>query len=374
MIYKSKIRRSPIRPFYLIRLPYIRILHIQLPHIQLPHFKLPHIQLPHFKLPQIRIPHIILLPQIRIPQIRHPKNGFTLIETIVTLTIMAVITTLAARTIQQAFSAKAKIQNQIDQVSQVKDTLRMIEKDINLAYHYIDLQKDLAEELNSQQKSNTPQGGQGQTPPNTGAFGSPQGTQPSTNPFFKTENRIDPTTQFIGKEEEMHFVTQNTVRLIKDSPQADFGEVSYFLESCKNRSDKKFDSGKCLFRRTSPLVDKDPTKGGSVTQLVPDVTEFRLRYFSKIQKDWRKDWNSTDRGGDLNTKGRYPEAIEVNLKIETQPKNPKVEKKRKISLQTVIPIHFPNNKEPNNNSNQQLQQPNGQVPNANAPSQGLPGN
>lgn len=269
-------------------------------------------------------------------------SGFTLIETIITLTILAFLTMMAAQTIQQAFRAQVKIQTQIDQVSHVKDTLRLIEKDINLAYHYIDLQKDIAEELNKMQKKpNNNPGSPLNAPP---MVPQPPGTTPSTNnPYLKTENRIDPTTHFIGKEEEVHFVTLNTVRLIKDSPQANFGEVSYFLNSCKNRVDKKFESGKCLFRRTSPLVDKDPTKGGSSTQLLPDITEFRLRYYSKIQKDWRKDWNSKDEGGDTNTKGRYPEAVEINLTVETQPKDPKKEKKKKVSIQMVIPVHFPNN-------------------------------
>jgi hypothetical protein len=179
---------------------------------------------------------------------------------------------------------------------------------------------------------------------------------PSTNPFLKTENRVSPTTQFFAKESEMHFVTMNSVRLIKDSPQADFGEVSYYVDSCKYKPDKNFESGKCLFRRTSPLVDKDPTKGGASTQLLSDVTEFTLRYYSLIQKDWRKDWNSKEENGDTNTKNRYPEAIEINLTVEPPPKDPKVEKKKKITLQLVVPIHFPNNKNPNANP------ANGQIP------------
>lgn len=277
------------------------------------------------------------------------KNcGFTLVETIITLMIMAVLTLMAARTIQQAFRAKAKIQDQIDQVGQVKDTLRMIERDVNLAYHYQDLQKDLAEELVKAQKKTK----SGTNPPPAqdpyGNPGVPPGN-PSANPYLKTENRIDPATQFIGKEAEFHFVTMNAVRLIKDSPQADFGEVSYFVDSCKMRPDKQFEAGKCIFRRSSPLVDKDVTKGGSTTQLIPDVTEFKVKYYSKVQKDWRNDWNSKDDGGDANTKGKYPEALEVNLTVEPPIKDAKKEKKKKkISIQMVIPIHFPNNKEATN--------------------------
>jgi prepilin-type N-terminal cleavage/methylation domain-containing protein len=274
------------------------------------------------------------------------KNlGFTLVETIITLMIMAVLTLMSARTIQQAFKSKAKIQDQLDQVGQVKDTLRLFERDINLAYHYRDLQKDLAEALQKEQKKTKvqPKPGETQTPQpkaeeqNPGASG---------NPFFKTENRVNPTTQFVAKESEIHFVSMNSTRLIKDSPQADFGEVSYFVDSCKYRPDKQFESGNCLFRRFSPIIDKDVTKGGSVTQLIADVSEFKLKFYSKLQKDWRKDWSSKDDSGEANTKGRYPEAVEVNLTVEPPVKSAaKVKKKKKISIQMIVPIHFPNNEE-----------------------------
>lgn len=303
------------------------------------------------------------------------KRGFTLVETIITLMIMAVLTIMAARTIQQAFRARTKIQNQIDQISQVKDTLRLMERDINLAYHHLDFQKELADELAKTQKpppnQGNPNGNLLSPPPPPPLQPGNQPGVPSNNPFLKTENRVSPTTQFYAKESEMHFVTMNTVRLIKDSPQADFGEISYYVDTCKFRPDKKFESGKCLFRRTSPLVDKEPTKGGSSTQLLTDVTEFNLRFYSLIQKDWRKDWNSKEEAGDNNTKNRYPEAIEVNLTVEPPPKDPKTEKKKKISLQLVIPIHFPNNKDPNtNNNNNNLN--NGQNNNQTPPLQNPP--
>lgn len=287
------------------------------------------------------------------------RRGFTLIETIITLVIMSVLTIMAARTIQQAFRAKAKIEDQIDQVSQVKDTLRMFERDLNLAYHYQDLQKDLAEELQKAQKqakaSGTPTPSVTPTPAYD-QFGniSAQGG----NPFLKSENREDPTTHFVAKENEIHFVTMNSIRLLKDSPQADFGEVSYYVESCKNRADKQFSAGNCLFRRFSPIVDKDVTKGGLPTQLLTDVTEFKMKYYSKTQKDWRDDWNSKN-DGDVQTKGRYPEAVEVNLTTEPPVKNPNAnKKKKKISIQMVIPIHFPNNKENDDKTNPTTNKPN----------------
>lgn len=291
--------------------------------------------------------------------------GFTLVETIITMIIMAVLTTFAARTIQQAFRAKAKIEDQIDTVSQVKDTLRMFERDVNLAYHYTDLELELAQELDKAQAAKptatpnpNPDRDRDVDEGGVGGGGAPSPPKTSYVQALKTENRQDPTTQFIGKESELHFVTTNVVRYMKNSPQADFGEVSYFLESCKNRPDKSFESGKCLFRRTSPFVDKDVTKGGTATQLLPDVTEFKLKYYSKIQKDWRKDWNSKADGGEANTQDRYPEALEVSLLVEPPMKGPEAKgKKKKISIQMVIPVHNPNNKEPSNSK-----EPNAKAP------------
>lgn len=307
------------------------------------------------------------------------KRGFTLIETIITLVIMAVLTTLAARTIQQAFRAKAKIEDQIDLVSQVKDALRMFERDVNLAYHYLDIEKEFKESYQESIKKKCQTPGPGGGRPGGGGAGGEGGAGGGGNPgggaganneicktpgydkayLVKTENRIDPTTQFEAKEDSLNFVTSNSVRFVKDSPQADFGEVGYFVDSCKNRPDKQFASGKCLFRRFSPIVDKDVTKGGTATQLLTDVTEFKLKYYSKPQKDWRGDWNSKEDGGDPNTKGRYPEAVEVNLTIEPPMKSAQQkDKKKKVSIQMIIPIHFPNNREAKGGANQNAN-PNG---------------
>lgn len=282
--------------------------------------------------------------------ITRSAQGFTLIETLLTLMIMAFLTVMAAQTIQQAFRAKAKLESQIDTVSQVKDALRLMERDINLAFHYIDLEKEISEELKKSQKA--PQavgaGDPGSEPQPPELQNNNNGNGESANP-----NRIDPTTQFIAKPDQMHFVTMNTVRLMKDSPQADFGEVSYYLSECKNRPDKKFESGQCLFRRTSPVVDRDPTTGGTAVQLLPDVTEFSLKFFSKVQKDWRDDWNSKTDGGDINTKSRYPEAVEINLTVEPPSADPNNEKKKKkVSLQLIVPVHFPNNQETKTDENQ----------------------
>ncbi len=297
------------------------------------------------------------------------KNGFTLIETLITLAIMATLTVMTARAIQQALNSKAKIQEQIDNITQVRDVAKLIERDVQLAYHASDLEKELAFLLAKTKASPVPSPNPNENPiptntPNVNADGSistpnedipntendgldPNASSPASSAqnqikkFIQFENRIAPTTHFMGKEKEFHFVTSNTVRLSKDAPQSDIAEVGYYLDSCKIKADKTDDAGQCLFRRFSPVVDKDVTKGGKPSQIMEHVLEFKVKYYSKKKKDWVDEWRS-DKTGDDNTKGFFPEAIQVDITMKL-PKNIKIKKDRSISIQVMAPLHFPNN-------------------------------
>jgi prepilin-type N-terminal cleavage/methylation domain-containing protein len=282
------------------------------------------------------------------------KKGFTLIETVITLAIMSTLTVMTARTIQQALKSKVKIQEQIDNVSQVRDSLKLIEKDLQLAFHAYDLEKETAVLLMKEKKKATNPGAPQSTPvPGAPELPTPEEIassqqQSQPNPYLKEENRTPPTTEFIGKETEMHFVTSNTVRFTKDSPQSDLGEVGYFVESCKHKADKeKFESGSCLYRRSSPLTDKDVTRGGRKMQLLENVEKFELKYFSLKKKDWMTTWSSEKTAEDA-TKFRFPEAVEITLSVKIPPKE-KEGKVRNLQTQMVVPIHFPNNPEIANN-------------------------
>lgn len=283
------------------------------------------------------------------------KNGFTLIETVITLAIMATLTVMTARTIQQALKSKVKIQEQIDNVTQVRDALKLLEKDVQLAFHAYDLEKETAILLMKEKKKQPKPGGPGGGPPpvpvaiedeipNPDEIAASDPNQAKTNPYLNEEHRMPPTTSFVGKEGEMSFVTSNSVRFTKDSPQSDVGTVGYSVDSCKHKADKeKFESGKCLFRRFSPLTGKDVTRGGRKMQLLENVEKFELKYYSAKKKDWIETWNS-EKNGDDATKFRYPEAVEITLAIKIYPKE-KEGKAKTLETQIVVPVHFPNNPE-----------------------------
>ncbi|KYG64887.1 general secretion pathway protein GspJ [Bdellovibrio bacteriovorus] len=253
------------------------------------------------------------------------KNGFTLIELMIALAILATLTVLTSQAISQAVKAKIKLQDQLDDVSRMRDAVRLIEKDLNLAYHYRDVEKEIQDLIN---KANAP-------PQIPGA--PPQ--QPPVQPQTATRREVprrDPETHFIGTTDSVNFVTMNNARAVRNTQAADFIEVGYSLRECRNlRSDT---SSKCIWRRSTPFVDLDVTKGGDEVVLMENVTEFKLRYIGKGKQDWVTDWR-TDAQGDASTKGKFPQAVELSVTMDKKVQG----RSKKYSMQLIIPIHFPNN-------------------------------
>ncbi len=268
------------------------------------------------------------------------NRGFTMIELMITITILGTLTMLTAQAIQQAVKAKVKLQDQIDDVSRMRDGLRLLERDINLAYHYRDVEKELEQLMKKKNNNSSNQNG---TIPDSSIPGVIPGGQITNDMHEQPEQREvprrDPETHFVGNNESINFVTMNNARTVRNTKQADFIEVGYALRDCKSLREGG-GSSKCLWRRSSPYVDLDVTKGGDEVALLENVSEFKLRYMGKGKQDWANDWR-TDAQGDAATKGKFPQAVEISLTVEKKTAG----KSKKYSMQLIVPIHFPNNPE-----------------------------
>jgi prepilin-type N-terminal cleavage/methylation domain-containing protein len=254
------------------------------------------------------------------------KRGFTLIEVILSMTILSSMMILVAISISRASKAKIKIQAEIESVSALRDAMRMIRSDINQAYNHYDYEIEIIEQSKKKNPPSVP--------------GQP--IQPVAPVAATPTQRKSPATRFVGGENSIDFVTMNNGRMTANDVQADFIEVGYFLKNCKSqfgdggRGDtvKKSQGSQCLFRRTQKIIDLDVTKGGVETMMLDDVTEFSLKYLIEGKLDWVKEWKAE--------KARYnifPDAVEVTLGIEKESEG----KQKKYSIQYVVPIHFPNN-------------------------------
>ena len=76
------------------------------------------------------------------------KKGFTLLEVILALTILSTLTLLSTQAISRALKARGKIQQEVDDVSALRDSMRMIRADINLAFHHRDFEQETLDMVN----------------------------------------------------------------------------------------------------------------------------------------------------------------------------------------------------------------------------------
>lgn len=273
--------------------------------------------------------------------------GMTLIEVMIATAILAVIAVYTAQTVQRAVKSKVKAERDMDRISSVRDSLKIIERDINLAFHYRDMNIELynlaEKERLARLKKSTGQGAKTDTSGGKDPSGGTPGSATPTTPPPPTAKTFKPKeqkllTQFIGTENRLDFTSLNYTRIRQDDPSSDQQEVGYFLRNCRSRYDKK-KSSSCLWRRVDSILDDDVTKGGTEAVLLENIVRFELRYIGPGREtDWVDVWKS-DKGGDASSKDNFPYAVELTL--ETHDKGDPNDKP--MSMTIVAAIRFPNN-------------------------------
>jgi len=259
------------------------------------------------------------------------RRGFTLLEILIAITILATLMAFTAQTVIRSSRDKARLQREIDRDARLTNGLRILERDINMAFHYRNFHSEIEKEVKKKSQQQTQQGPNsksGETP----APPSQPGQQQQGYDFEPRE--YPQLTQFIGTESSIHFTSLSHVRTIKDSYESDQQEVGYYLGSCENVKQEEQESSQCLWRRSTPYIDDDVTKGGGSVLLLSGVEELRFRYYGEDKLDWVSSWR-TDRGGDDVTRNHFPLAVEVTISV--------IDKGKESSVSTVIPILFPNN-------------------------------
>lgn len=279
------------------------------------------------------------------------SRGFTLLEVIISVAILAFISVFTANSIQNAIKNKAKVVNKIEETSYVQDALRVMSEDINRAFHYKDINIELFNLAQEERRKRAQKKDKPQTPNPTGSGSEssssndpePSAPIPPTAPDQtatqktypkKEERRI---THFLGQNDNLHFTCLCGARTLENSPFSNQGEVGYSLEDCRGRLDKRKRS-RCLWRRFSPVIDEETAEGGDKRVLLENVESLKLRYIGpESEEDWRQTW-LTDESGDSITRGKFPYAVEISIEMK-----PVKEDAKGFAMTVVAPLSFPNN-------------------------------
>lgn len=268
--------------------------------------------------------------------------GFTLLEVVIAMTLMAFLSVFTARSIQNAIHSKETMQRKLDKVMTLRDAMRVIERDINDAFNYQDFNAKLFNMSLQARK----QAASAAPPPAANANPVLAGQNPTlaNQPFqehYKPKEEYH-YTGFVGEKDSLDFTTLSNVRMTEDSQVSSQAEIGYHLKSCRRHVGQSTSSN-CLWRRVAPIIDDNLLKGGEETVLLENVEKFELRYLGPgKEKEWIDQWVSTERG-DAITKGKFPYAVEVTLEIQDKRSG---SKDKPLRMTIVASIRNPNNPPP----------------------------
>lgn len=217
------------------------------------------------------------------------KNGFTLIEVLVALTIFAFIAVGTATAVTRGLQVKKRVEEEWNKIHRIRTTLNIIRRDFYLAFH----------------KRAEKKGFSG---------GSQEG-------WFRTF--------FQGKETFVNFTSLSHRRLYENTHETELCEIGYALTA-----DPKALTQKNLTRRLEIYVDDDPERGGKTQVLLENVKELTFKYFSSEKDRWYDDWDSSH----SDYRDKFPYAIEVSFIL--------MEGEKEIPYSTKVLLAHPNNVAP----------------------------
>ncbi|MBX3181012.1 MAG: prepilin-type N-terminal cleavage/methylation domain-containing protein [Polyangiaceae bacterium] len=146
-------------------------------------------------------------------------------------------------------------------------------------------------------------------------------------------------TAFIGHRgspaDRVDFTSFAHRRLDRDSHESDQCELSYF-----GSPDPKQRGVTDLVRRVSPYIDLEPDRGGRVQVLATDIDLFQLEYLDPYTGRWQEQWDTTQA---LGQKDRLPLQVRVTLVLNGGRRAARGRAKGAITFDTKvkIPIQTP---------------------------------
>lgn len=228
---------------------------------------------------------------------KHARRGFTLLELLVAISILAMVSVL----IYGAFAAMRKSKEGLERVQERYREGRMamqrVSRDLSSAY--LSLHTPVDTRLAVQK------------------------------------------TAFIGKRgspaDRLDFNSFSNTRRDRNAHESDQAEISYF-----GSENPEQQSTLDLARRVSTHPDLDPQHGGRVEVLATDIDLFQLEYLDPQSGMWNESWDSTQVTGQPN---RVPLQVRVTLVLNAGGRSRADSGRGRIRFMTVIslPIQQPLN-------------------------------
>jgi general secretion pathway protein J len=122
-------------------------------------------------------------------------------------------------------------------------------------------------------------------------------------------------------------------RIQADVPESDQAEIGYFAVPDPDKQDKMD-----LVRREQTPIDLDPRRGGQTNVLAEDVESFNVRFFDPLTWAWVDSWDSMQ--ATTGQPNRLPYEVELTLVLSHCPPGVDATFKTKFQMPMQQPLSF----------------------------------
>jgi general secretion pathway protein J len=217
------------------------------------------------------------------------KRGFTLLEILLAVTILALVGTMIYGGFAQTALNKERVETDVDYYQTVNMALERMVRELSMAFvsTHVNPSLDLRTVLTA---------------------------------FVGTDN---------GREDRIDFTSFSHRRLYRNAQESDQNEISYFVTEHPEDPEVRV-----LARREESRIDEDPRRGGKSQILVEGVEEFNVEYFDPLLSEWVSGWETDDRFAQPN---RLPTQVRIRITVK-HPKRPG--KTESFGTRASIPMNY----------------------------------
>jgi len=196
------------------------------------------------------------------------KRGFTLLEVILAVTVLALVGTMVYGGFSQTSLNKARVEADVEHSRIVHMALERMARELTMAF---------------------------------------VSTHANPSPDLRVVE-----TAFIGRDhgrdDRIDFTSFSHRRLYRNARESDQNEISYFVTEHPDDPEVQV-----LARREQNRIDDDPRRGGKSQILVENIEEFNVEYFDPLLSEWVQTWDTEDV---LAQPNRLPTQVRVRLAVK----------------------------------------------------------
>src|SRR5579885_1191899 len=198
------------------------------------------------------------------------RKGFTLIEVLIAVVLLAVISLLLWQSMGGAINSKERSEKREQTYRGAKLVLNRMTRELSMCVLYSSLE----------------------------FLGISSSSEQMTKSVFIGTNA--------GDQDKLTFDTLAHVRYLKNVKESDMAEVTYFVEKAADEDQAQLGDYVLKIREKSPL-DNQPDQGGRVMTLLEGVKELNFRYYDVTKGEFKDEWDTTK----IDFGNRLPKAVEI---------------------------------------------------------------